>query len=58
MLNKVKVIGSYFYLYLFANLIQGNFHKGFHMPIKNFILDLSQIKSKLQDNYILWKKSG
>jgi hypothetical protein len=26
--------GSYFYLYLFANLIQGNFHKGFHMPIK------------------------
>jgi len=34
MLNKLKVIGNYFYLYLFVNLVQGNFHKGFHMPIK------------------------
>jgi hypothetical protein len=36
MLNRLKVIGSYLYIYLFVNLVQGNFHKSFHMPIKNF----------------------
>jgi hypothetical protein len=37
MLNKLKVIGSYFYLYMFANLVQGKIHKGFHMPIKKIL---------------------
>jgi hypothetical protein len=36
MLNRLKVIRSYFYLYPTLNLVQGNFHKAFHMPIKIF----------------------
>lgn len=50
MLNILK--GSYFYLYLFANLIQGNFHKGFHMPLRKF-LRYFLIRNKLQDKYML-----
>jgi hypothetical protein len=46
MLNILKVMGSYLYLYTFGDLVQGSFHEGFHMPtnkknfLKNFITTL------------------
>jgi hypothetical protein len=42
-LNILKVIWSYLYLYPFGDLVQGSFHEGFHMPtdkksfLKSFI---------------------
>jgi hypothetical protein len=50
MLNILKVMGSYFYLYPFRDLVQRSFHEGFHMPtnkknfLKNFIITLVNYK--------------
>jgi hypothetical protein len=32
MLNKLKVMGFYLYLYPFGNLAKETFHGGFHVP--------------------------
>jgi hypothetical protein len=62
MLNRWKVMGFYFYLYPFMDLIQKNFHECFHMPTiqKTFFLSISVTSTKRikqQDFQTTWTKT-
>ncbi len=44
MLNILKLMGFYLYLYPFVDLVQGSFHESFHMPTNK-----KKLKKKLHN---------